>query len=257
MFISKTVTVVEKTATAPDLELINALTKKPLKEDEVYTFSVRLCDDQPDRDMERFSIGALQELAKLFVGRPGIFDHAWTAHGQTARLYAASVEKVGAATCLIGKAYVLKTDENEPIIAAIDGGILKEVSIACSMKKATCTICGKPYGSCDHRRGSTYDGEICYAELSEAVDAYEFSFVAVPAQPAAGVVKGKVGDGSLPRSAPLTGRTEASASTDNKMGACTGASGMPRATGAKTMSVEEAERAKARLRLEKLRYGGT
>ncbi len=236
MFISKTLTVVEKTATAPDLELINALTKKPLKEDEVYTFSVRLCDDQPDRDMERFSIGALHELAKLFVGKPGIFDHAWTAKGQTARLYAASVEKIGDATCLIGKAYVLKIEENEAIIAAIDGGILKEVSIACAMKKATCTICGKPYGSCDHRRGSTYDGEVCYAELSEAVDAYEFSFVAVPAQPKAGVVKG------AGLEVPATGADIAA----------------PLQSGAshKAMTEEEIERANARLSIEKLRYGG-
>ena len=237
--------------TQVQLEAINAQAKAKLTREQVYVFSLRLCDDQPDRDMERFSIGALHELAKLFVGKPGIFDHAWTALGQTARLYAASVEKIGAATCLIGRAYLLKTEENEPIIAAIDGGILKEVSIACSMKKATCTICGKPYGSCDHRRGSNYDGEVCYAELSEAVDAYEFSFVAVPAQPAAGVVKGAVGSDETPH--------PSATPTPSPQGEGFGQAGVSaraEENPTKTMSVEEAERARARLRLENLRFGG-
>ena len=38
--------------------------------------------------------------------------------------------------------------------------------------------------------GEVYDGAQCFFQLEEAVDAYEFSFVAVPAQPRAGVVKG-------------------------------------------------------------------
>ena len=241
MLIRKSLTVVRKTATAQDLTLINEQTKKPLKEDEVYTFSVRLCDDQPDRDHERFSVTALGQLAKLFIGKPGIFDHFWTAHEQTARIYDAAVEKIGGATCLMAKAYLLKTDANEEIIAAIDGGILKEVSIACAMRKATCTVCGKPYGSCDHRKGVVYGEDTCYAELSEAVDAYEFSFVAVPAQPKAGVVKG----------ADKEPAQTVTARRDPTSVCATGAD-----DSGKTMSTEEADRAHARLRLEKLRFGG-
>ena len=48
---------------------------------------------------------------------------------------------------------------------------------------------GEPYGTCAHRKGAVYDGETCLAVLSEPLDAYEFSFVAVPAQRAAGVTK--------------------------------------------------------------------
>ena len=39
-------------------------------------------------------------------------------------------------------------------------------------------------------QGETYDGKLCCGVLSNPVDAYEFSFVAVPAQPGAGVTKG-------------------------------------------------------------------
>ncbi len=255
MLVLKTMTVVKATDPAQDLAQINLFTRRELTEAEVYTFAVRLCDDQPDRDYERFAVPALQELAKLFVGKPGIFDHYWSAHEQTARIYACSVEKHGNATCLMAKAYLLRAPENESVIAAIDGGILKEVSIGCALRKATCTICGKPYGSCEHRKGKEYDGDICYAELSEATDAYEFSFVAVPAQRAAGIVKGSN----------VAGESEiATAPAEPRNDSAEGASGTPHVTdpikGAeapdKTMSTEEAERARARLRLENLRFGG-
>lgn len=48
-------------------------------------------------------------------------------------------------------------------------------------------VCGA--ADCAHQRGRLYDGERCVRILDEPTDAYEFSFVAVPAQRAAGVVK--------------------------------------------------------------------
>ncbi len=41
-----------------------------------------------------------------------------------------------------------------------------------------------------HVKGRTYNGKLCYGELTGAKDAYEWSFVAVPAQREAGVIKG-------------------------------------------------------------------
>ena len=60
------------------LQAINALAKAELKEDQVYVFSLRLCDDQVDRDFERFDTAALPGLAKLFIGKTGIVDHKWS-----------------------------------------------------------------------------------------------------------------------------------------------------------------------------------
>ena len=45
------------------LAKINRYTKSPLKAAEVYCFDVRLCDDLPDRDFERFDTAALPVLA--------------------------------------------------------------------------------------------------------------------------------------------------------------------------------------------------
>ena len=70
--------------TREELAIINQFTKRALKEDEVYTFAVRLCDNEVDRDGERFPRATLEELAELFVGKSGIFDHEWTTKGQAA-----------------------------------------------------------------------------------------------------------------------------------------------------------------------------
>ena len=185
--------------TGEDLALINALARKELKAEEVYTFSVRLCDNEVDRDFERFAPQTLEGLAGLFVGKSGIFDHQWSARGQAARIYKTEVvrepeklTRAGDGYCwLKGDAYMLRTDSAKDLIAEIEGGIKKEVSVGCAVERSVCSICGADLreGRCGHKKGEVYDGKLCYASLEGAGDAYEFSFVAVPAQPAAGVVK--------------------------------------------------------------------
>lgn len=187
------------TAGTPDaeqLEKINRQAKSPLKAEEVYVFSVRLCDDQPDRDHERFSTEALKALAPMFVGKTGIVDHAWSSEKQVARIFEAGVEYGDGCAFLKAWAYILRGEKTQEIIREIEAGIKKEVSVGCAMGQARCSICGESYGTCAHRKGAVYDGETCLAVLSEPLDAYEFSFVAVPAQRAAGVTKaGKEGYG--------------------------------------------------------------
>ena len=86
-------------------------------------------------------------------------------------------------------AYIRRGGSNDEIIADIEAGIKKEVSVGCAMGMAVCSVCGSEYGTCGHRKGETYDGEVACAILQEPMDAYEFSFVAVPAQRDAGVLK--------------------------------------------------------------------
>ena len=54
--------------TAAQLESIHAMAKGKLDAEQIYVFSLRLCDDQVDRDLERFDTEALPALAKLFIG---------------------------------------------------------------------------------------------------------------------------------------------------------------------------------------------
>ena len=174
---------------AEQLEKINRLTKKAVTAEEVYVFSVRLCDDQVDRDDERFSESCIRELAALFIGKTGVMDHVWSAEKQVARIFDTEVLAENGATYLKGWAYMLRGAETDGLIREIDGGIKKEVSIGCAVKRRMCSICGAEYGACEHVKGETYGAERCAAVLCEAVDAYEFSFVAVPAQREAGVTK--------------------------------------------------------------------
>ena len=176
------------TPTPAQLEKINLQSKTALTAEQVYCFSVRLCDDQPDRDFERFDLAALPKLAELFIGKTGICDHAWSARGQVARIFDAWTEPEGSATILRAWAYMLRGELADPLIANIEAGIHREVSVGCAMGKTVCSICGEPYGSCEHRKGKVYGGKTCYGVLCDPVDAYEFSFVAVPAQRDAGVM---------------------------------------------------------------------
>ena len=79
------------TADEAELTLISQFSRKKLTAGEVYLFTVRLCDNEVDRDGERFPPETLEALAGAFVGKSGIFDHQWSARGQTARIYRAEV----------------------------------------------------------------------------------------------------------------------------------------------------------------------
>ena len=175
--------------TAAQLEAINGQAKSAMTAEQVYVFSLRLCDDQVDRDMERFDTGALPALARLFIGKTGILDHQWSAAKQVARIFAAEVIREDRVSYIKAWAYIRRGGANEEVIGDIEAGIKKEVSVGCAMGRAVCSVCGSEYGTCGHVKGEHYDGQLCVAILKEPVDAYEFSFVAVPAQPNAGVLK--------------------------------------------------------------------
>ena len=181
-------------ATEAQLEAINAQAKAELTAEQVYVFSVRLCDDQIDRDGERFDTAALPVLAKMFVGKTGIVDHKWSASGQVARIFETQVVCEDGVSYIKASAYIRRGGNAEEIIADIEAGIKKEISVGCAMGRAVCSICGGEYGGCGHQKGEHYDGQLCCVILKEPMDAYEFSFVAVPAQREAGVLKG-LGEG--------------------------------------------------------------
>ena len=176
--------------TAAQLAAINAQAKAELTAEQVYVFSLRLCDDQVDRDFERFDADALAGLAKLFIGKTGILDHQWSAGNQVARIFQTEVVREDRVSYIKAWAYIRRGGRMDEMIADLEAGILKEVSVGCAMGMAVCSVCGSEYGTCGHCKGEHYDGQLCCAILREPVDAYEFSFVAVPAQREAGVLKG-------------------------------------------------------------------
>lgn len=182
-----------------DYEKIRKFTRRDFEKDEFYVFEVSLCNNDVDRDNEKFSVAALNELAKQFVGKTGIKNHSMRAEDQSARIFETRVERIpGRKTAdgedfytLRAKAYMVRSEATAQLITDIDAGIKKEVSVSCSAEKRICSVCGKDKSReyCGHVAGKSYGGKKCFTVLDGIADAYEFSFVAVPAQKEAGVEK--------------------------------------------------------------------
>lgn len=187
-------------ATGEQLAKINRFSRRELSAEEVYVFSLLLCDNEVDRDYERFPAASLEKLAALFVGKTGIFDHNPRGENQTARIFETAVETDQGRLTAAGEpyaalrawAYMVRCEKNADLILEIDAGIKKEVSVGCAVERAECSICGADVRErpCSHEAGQEYGGALCWHELRNPTDAYEWSFVAVPAQKRAGVTKG-------------------------------------------------------------------
>ncbi len=177
------------------MEKINRFAKTPLSPEEVYVFTLTLCDNEVDRDFEAFGAAALEEMAALFPGKTGIKDHSGKSDSQTARIFEAYTEKQPGRKTALGedylkltaRAYMLRSEKNADLIREIEAGIRKEVSVAVSAGERKCSVCGESF--CEHVPGRKYGGALCCTRLCGINDVYEWSFVAVPAQREAGVTK--------------------------------------------------------------------
>lgn len=191
--ILKAASIRKQEAGAGDLELINRQSLRELTAEELFVFRMASCDNQVDRDFERFTDETLEGLAPMFVGKSVLMDHTWSAGSQTARVYDAYVEAEGSVKRLILCCYMPRTEENANTINAIETGILRECSVGCKVERVICSICGADQAKacCVHVPGKEYDGKLCFMDLDGARDAYEVSMVAVPSQKDAGVMKSK------------------------------------------------------------------
>ena len=165
--IMKAARLLKAEVTEEDLALISVQALRSLAAEEVYTFRLAACNNQVDRDLERFTERTLEALAKLFVGRPVLLDHKWSAGSQTARVYAAGVEEmpgVEGGQQLVLRCYMPRLQGNGDTIAAIETGLLRECSVGVAVERAVCSICGTDRATawCEHVKGCEYDGKLCY-----------------------------------------------------------------------------------------------
>lgn len=182
-------------ASDEDMLLINNYSLKELTKDEIFCFTVTLCDNDIDRDFERFNEDSLKSLEVLFVGKTGILNHSMKSEDQSCRTYKTQlmVDKTRKTAdgldymYLKAWCYTIRSEKNESLIKDIESGIKKEVSISCASDSRICSVCGESH--CNHIAGRKYNGEYCHKTLTDITDAYEWSFVAVPAQRNAGVIK--------------------------------------------------------------------
>jgi len=203
----KAATLDAHSVTEADLKAINKLAPVPLTAEEVFTFKAVLCDNEVDRAFDRFTVKALEDMRKLYLGKTVIKDHNRSTDNQVARIYKTELVQTDKVlksgemyTQLVAHCYMVRTASNADLIAEIKGGIKKEGSVGFAPSSSICSICGtdntKSY--CRHWPGRSYDKEggpaVCTFTLAGVKDAYEFSLVAVPAQRAAGVSKSYTGE---------------------------------------------------------------
>lgn len=194
-------------ATEDEMKKINKCTLEPLDASEVFTFSAVLCDNEIDRQYEQFTLKALRDLKKLFIGKTVIKDHKHLADNQIARIYDTELVTTDKTTSngqpytqLKANIYMVRTKSNKDLITEIKAGIKKEGSVGFRTAGAVCSVCGtdntKSY--CAHFPGQKYTRngaeQTCTFELTGATDAFEFSLCAVPAQRQAGVSKSYTGE---------------------------------------------------------------
>lgn len=172
--------------------------------EEVFVFKVIACSNEVDRDQESFTVNALHQLAELYKGKTMILNHEFRTENQVARIYDTEVIEDATKTTAIGESYTTlilhvflpRIEKNADLISEIEAGIKKEVSVGCSITNKTCSVCGaevrgRQHLTCGHAIGQAYDGKSCAVRLGGVTDAYEVSFVAVPAQRDAGTTKAK------------------------------------------------------------------
>lgn len=168
---------------AEELALINQYSGHQFSADEVFVASIRLCDNDVDKDYEQFTCGALVKLAKLYEGMRGVVN---IYSDYTPQIFNCKLEPVpekvntlGEPYCMVvGRFYIPIVSETASLRAMIVDGSISEVSIGCSIDPAVCSICHRPLSECEHVKGHFYDSELCYGLLYNPKDVYEFAFVA-------------------------------------------------------------------------------
>jgi len=173
--------------TDTDLKKINLFEETPLTAEQVYIFTMKLCNNEVDQDLERFSQDALEHLGELFVGKRGLIGHKSIRVDQQPLIYRTEVVEEPETLTAAGDpyrwvkawAYLLRTEENRDFIEEIEWGIKnkKEVSVGCSMGRNVCSICGKEKGNCAYLPGKYYGDRLCYFELQDPKEVSEWAFV--------------------------------------------------------------------------------
>lgn len=154
-----------------DFELIKKFLKsEEITAEHIFVYPIRLCDTATDRDNEQFSLLALESIKTMIVGKAGIKNHDWNSNNIHSRIYKAEIEEIDGVMCLVGYAYTMDTEGNRELIEGIKSGLLQEVSIGFNATSYTMLESG-------------------VRQIDDVDDVYEWSFVAVPAQRQAGVIK--------------------------------------------------------------------
>lgn len=136
------------------------------KREEFYIYPMIVVDSKTDRHNERFSIKALEDIVEKLPGTVVLSDHDWdNVSKSVGRVYEAKLYKSNDSHVVVGYCYTTLAE----VKSRIGDGTLKSVSIGF-----------EGVSKQDNEGVGVYE---------EVTDVYEVSFVNVPAQKGAGLIK--------------------------------------------------------------------
>ena len=145
--------------------------------------TVRLADNETDRDYERFSVSALHDMAKLYAGRNGIIGEDINGKRQWGRILSCEVRTNPNKLTRSGEIYtylearviIPRTNENDKLLNELMNKT-QEGSISCSVRNRVCSLCGE--ADCTkHKKGTLYHGQFVENVLNDITDVYEWAIV--------------------------------------------------------------------------------
>lgn len=157
------------TCSDEELKLIETVLGKPVKKEDVFIFTMRICDNDIDRDNECFSVSALYQISEMIVGKKGIISNIIVNEKNIiAQIYSAKVCCDYEKRTSIGqdyqyveaKAFIIISDESKAICKMIQDNEINEVSIGCSVEQHI----------------EVHNVNKVYIELRNVTDVYEWSF---------------------------------------------------------------------------------
>ena len=77
------------TPSMEDFEIIKEYVSSDTTIDDIFVYKLKLCDNEIDRDLEQFSTDCLYDIASLFKGKVGVYDHDWQSSKIHSRIYKA------------------------------------------------------------------------------------------------------------------------------------------------------------------------
>lgn len=127
-------------------DLHKCLLKRYLKDYEIggrtFVFDIILCDNDINKDNEKFSIKALFQMEKLFIGKTGFCGFDYQGKNILGRIFNCKVEcdfdrstTDGEPYCYLKATAFIKIDTpaKDDIASAIRKGYYKEVNVGCSV----------------------------------------------------------------------------------------------------------------------------
>lgn len=161
------------------LNEVNKFTLRPLSRDEFAVFTLDLCNNQVDAHYSRFPQEELEAINGMVPGRPFMERHDTRGTLPRGTFFRSRLHREPDHDYVSVRpdVYVLWTEENEDLIANIEGGVYRATSIGFSFLHPECSICHEDIRTCDHIPGRTYGEDMCHYIMRDVVSVLEGSVV--------------------------------------------------------------------------------